>query len=87
MTEKELLDRASDPQISEGGLIQLWREVGSFTFPRGKAVALRVQHAIAKNPNLPLSLVPACLGQLSSSLGENPVFPLLLIQNPALVVS
>ena len=85
MTEKELLDRASDPQISEGGLIQLWREVGSFTFPLGKAVALRVQHAIAKHPNLPLSLVPACLGQLSSSLVENPVFPLLLIQNPALV--
>jgi len=85
MTEKELLARASDPTLSEDGLIQLWREVGAFDFPLGKGVALRVQHAIAKNPSLPVSLVSACLGQLSSSLVENPAFPLLLIQNPALI--
>lgn len=84
MTEDDYIARASDPGCSGASLEALWREIGSFRFPLGPTAATRIQHAIAKNPNLTQTLAKQCFGQLSPSLAENPALPLLFLQNPQL---
>ncbi|MBB6053461.1 hypothetical protein [Armatimonas rosea] len=84
MTEADYLAKASDPTTSGAELEALWIEIGSFTFPLGGSAATRIQHTIAKNPNLTPHLAKQCFGQLSSSLADNPALSLLFLENPTL---
>lgn len=84
MTEAEYLLLAADPSCTGEELERFWDIVGAWDFPLGVAAGVRIQHQIAKNPNLTATLASRCLGQLSPSLMENPVLPLLLMESPRL---
>lgn len=84
MTEADYLARASDPTTAGEVLEALWQDLEFYRTPLEPAAQLRVRHAIARNPSLPLGIAAHCFGQLAGSLAENPVLPLLLLENPAL---
>jgi hypothetical protein len=83
-TEAEYLIVASDPSTPSDVLLGLWNEADSFTCPLSEAARQEMKHAIAKNPNLPLSLIPYCFGYRLTSFSENPALPLLILGNPNL---
>jgi hypothetical protein len=84
MTEAEYLAKASDPTTTEGALLVLWEEAGLGEFPLGTSVGLRIRKAIVQNPNLPVSLVRDCFGQLATAFAQNPALPLFCLENPNL---
>jgi hypothetical protein len=75
------LARASNSATPAEELERLWQEMGAGTVCISKE-GHRVLDAIARNPNLPVTLAPACLGKQASALAENPALPLLMLECP-----
>lgn len=72
---------ASNPTTPADILERLWIEMGAGT--NGiSGEAHKVLDAIARNPNLPVKLAPACLGFQAKALAENPALPLLMLECP-----
>jgi hypothetical protein len=84
MTEAEYLAKASDPTTTGDELQALWDEAGIWGFPLGNTTGRRIQGVIVQNPNLPLSLVRECFGELATELALNPALPLLCLEIPNL---
>jgi hypothetical protein len=77
--------RASDMGISAAELEGIWHAMGAGTLGVPPQ-AHRVLDAVARNPNLPIHLAPACLGKQAAALAANPALPLLLQRNPEFVL-
>lgn len=71
---------ASDSSTPSAVLERLWKQMGAGTNYAQKEK--RVMDAIARNPNLPTTLAPACLGIQAKALAENPALPLLMLECP-----
>ncbi|MGC4046480.1 MAG: hypothetical protein QM758_22030 [Armatimonas sp.] len=75
------LTLASDPTTPANTLERLWMSMGAGTGQVSQE-GNRVMDAIARNPNLPAKLAPACLGFQAKALSENPALPLLMLECP-----